>query len=86
MVFPARASVVLGSPKGSPDSVIAGAKMTHYRRNEIDPPLKQRGWSLLLLIVWQGCPSTSLDALSSQTKCNTLLRCCHGIPIQTDLH
>ena len=24
--------------------------------------------------------------LSSQTKCNTLLRCCHGIPIQTDLH
>ncbi len=86
MVFPARASMVLGSHKGSLYSVIAGMKMTHYRRNEIDPPLKQRGWSLLVLVVWQGCPSTSLDSLSSQTKCNTLLRCCRGIPIQADLH
>ena len=30
--------------------------------------------------------TSPLDSLSSQTKCNTLLRCCHGIPIQTDLH
>ena len=37
MVFPARASVVLGSHKGSLYSVIAGVKMTHYRRNEIEP-------------------------------------------------
>ena len=37
-------------------------------------PLRRQG---------EGPNTTTLDPLNSQTKCNTLLRCCHGTLLYT---